>query len=90
LGEDTKNHLHAVLNNSQPNMPQALIQLALDTKANIAIIPMQDILGLGAEHRMNTPGTTEKNWRWRFDWDMLKAEHVKEIKQIIRQSNRVH
>jgi 4-alpha-glucanotransferase len=90
LGEDAKNHLHAVLTNAQPIMPQALIQLALDTKANIAIIPMQDILGLDAAHRMNTPGTMERNWQWRFDWNMLKTEHIQEIKQMIQQSNRVH
>ncbi|SHJ64271.1 4-alpha-glucanotransferase [Anaerobranca californiensis DSM 14826] len=43
-----------------------IIQLALSTVCNIAIIPLQDLLSLGAEGRMNIPGTTSGNWTWRF------------------------
>jgi 4-alpha-glucanotransferase len=39
---------------------------------------------------MNIPGTMERNWQWRFDWNMLKTEHIQEIKQVIQQSNRLH
>lgn len=41
------------------------IRLAFDSKAEVAIIPLQDILGLGGEARMNTPATIRRNWRWR-------------------------
>jgi 4-alpha-glucanotransferase len=41
------------------------IRLALQSVANTAIFPLQDILGLGADARMNTPATTEGNWTWR-------------------------
>jgi 4-alpha-glucanotransferase len=44
-------------------MPYLLIGTAFSSVANLAIVPMQDILGLGSEHRMNTPGTIEGNWR---------------------------
>lgn len=88
LDEHAKNHLHALLNSQQPNMPQALIQLALEAKARIAIIPMQDILGLDAKHRMNIPGTMGGNWQWRFDWNALETAHIKDIKLAIEQSNR--
>lgn len=44
----------------------AMIELALRSPANLAIIPAQDILGLGARARMNTPGTDRGNWRWRL------------------------
>ena len=90
LDENAKNHLHAVLNSAQPNMPEALVQLAFETKANIAIIPMQDVLGLDAKHRMNVPGTMGCNWQWRFDWDALKTTHIDGIKLAIHQSNRKH
>jgi 4-alpha-glucanotransferase len=90
LDERAKNHLHALINAAQPAMPQALIALAMATKANIAIIPMQDILGLDAAHRMNTPGTIEKNWQWRFDWDALDYGKREAIKLAIQQSNRAH
>ena len=42
-----------------------MIRVALASVANIAIIPMQDFLGLGNEGRMNLPGTTSDNWMWR-------------------------
>ena len=43
-----------------------LIRLAMMTVAHTVIIPMQDILGLGGKARMNRPGTTYGNWKWRF------------------------
>ncbi|MEM1239606.1 MAG: 4-alpha-glucanotransferase [Cyanobacteria bacterium P01_H01_bin.26] len=49
----------------------AMIRLALSSVANLAIIPLQDLLGLGSEARMNTPGKAENNWEWRFDDSML-------------------
>ena len=49
-----------------------LIQMALKSPAGMAVIPLQDILKLGTEARMNTPGTTVGNWNWRFDWDQTK------------------
>ena len=49
-----------------------LIKAALQSVADMAIIPFQDILDLGTEGRMNYPGTIEGNWEWRFTWDMVK------------------
>jgi 4-alpha-glucanotransferase len=43
-----------------------LIRLAMMSVANLAIIPMQDILGLGAEARMNRPATGDSNWEWQL------------------------
>jgi 4-alpha-glucanotransferase len=51
-----------------------LIKLALQSIADIAILPLQDILDLGSEGRMNFPGTVDKNWEWRFSWDQVKPE----------------
>ncbi len=95
LDENTKNDVLSRLQISEPHinkphMPQDLVELALATQANIAIIPMQDILGLDSEHRMNTPGTIDKNWRWRFDWNALKSEDINSIKQAIQRNNRAH
>jgi 4-alpha-glucanotransferase len=52
----------------------ALIRAAWNSVANHAIAPMQDVLGLDGAHRMNLPGSTEGNWAWRFDWDMVGPE----------------
>ena len=43
----------------------AMIRLAWSSVARDAIVPLQDVLGLGSEARMNTPGRAEGNWRWR-------------------------
>jgi 4-alpha-glucanotransferase len=56
---------------SPQTMPWLLIDAALASVAPIAIIPMQDILELDGNHRMNMPGTTGQNWSWEFDWQQL-------------------
>ena len=48
-----------------------LTRLAMESPAPIAIVPLQDILQMGSEARMNTPGQPTGNWTWRFDWPEL-------------------
>ena len=48
-----------------------MIQAACNSIANMAVFPLQDVLGLDGSHRMNLPGTTGGNWIWRFDWAMV-------------------
>jgi 4-alpha-glucanotransferase len=47
-------------------MPDALIRATLGSVAQLAVIPVQDLLGLGSEARMNTPGTAVGNWSWKL------------------------
>jgi 4-alpha-glucanotransferase len=42
-----------------------MIERAYGSPAELAVIPLQDLLGLGSEARMNVPGAAENNWRWR-------------------------
>jgi 4-alpha-glucanotransferase len=63
---------------------------ALNSVANLAIFPLQDILGLGTEARMNTPGTVEGNWSWRFNWDDLENEKIEWFKEAARDSGRLN
>ncbi|MFN9743675.1 MAG: 4-alpha-glucanotransferase, partial [Acidobacteriota bacterium] len=51
-----------------------LIRLALASVADLAIIPLQDLLGLGAEARMNTPSRESGNWSWRYQSAQLTPE----------------
>ncbi|CAN5651165.1 4-alpha-glucanotransferase [soil metagenome] len=51
-----------------------LIELVMASKAETAIVPVQDLLGLGSEARMNTPGKEEGNWVWRMDGPL--PDHV--------------
>jgi 4-alpha-glucanotransferase len=53
----------------------AMIRAASNSVANMAVFPMQDVLGLGSAQRMNTPGTLGgSNWVWRFRWDQVGSE----------------
>jgi 4-alpha-glucanotransferase len=45
-------------------MPWALVRLAMASDAQLAVVPAQDLLGLGSEGRMNIPGQPEGNWMW--------------------------
>jgi 4-alpha-glucanotransferase len=58
------------------------IRLALMSVADTAITPMQDILGLGSEARMNLPGTAQGNWGWRFLSEMLTGEIKARLKEL--------
>jgi 4-alpha-glucanotransferase len=69
-------------------MPDDLIKMALDSKAQLAIIPMQDLMALDSTHRMNTPGTCSGNWHWRFNWLQLTAEQKQNVTTLIAQSGR--
>ena len=73
-----------------PQLPLhcALIHAALRSVAHLAVIPMQDFLELGTEHRMNTPGTTQGNWSWRFQWDQVTSERVERIRHLVYLFNR--
>ena len=51
-----------------------LIRAALASVARFAVVPLQDVLGLGSEARMNTPATTTGNWCWRMDATALRPE----------------
>jgi 4-alpha-glucanotransferase len=64
------------------------IRLAFTSAANTAIIPLQDILGLGSEARMNIPGRAEGNWCWRFTTDMLTGEIKTRLKGLTVLSGR--
>jgi 4-alpha-glucanotransferase len=57
-----------------------LIRLALGSSAQLAIIPMQDVLGLGSESRMNRPATTQGNWTWQMQQDQVGASISQRLK----------
>ena len=65
------------------------IRLALASVADTAIIPMQDILGLGSEARMNFPATMGNNWRWRIRTKHLKPELVGRLYEMNRIYGRI-
>ncbi|MGJ5630340.1 4-alpha-glucanotransferase [Nostoc sp. CALU 1950] len=65
-----------------------LIRLALSSIANQAIIPLQDVLGLGNEARMNFPSVAEGNWEWRYQAGALTDELRDRLKVLTRLNGR--
>ncbi len=66
------------------NVHWDLIRLALGSVADLAVVPHQDVLGLGAEHRMNTPGVAHGNWRFRLTDDMLADGPADGLAELVR------
>jgi 4-alpha-glucanotransferase len=62
------------------------IRLAMMSVADVVILPVQDLLGLGAESRMNTPSTTEGNWKWR----LLPGQITPELSDRLRELTEIY
>ena len=88
ISEDEKNYIYNYLGNPAMPLHCALLQAALASVANLAVIPMQDILEVGSECRMNTPGTMGGNWKWRFQWDQMSAERAGRFAYLVKLFNR--
>lgn len=61
-----------------------LIRLAHSSVARRAVVPMQDVLGLGSEARMNTPGTASGNWSWRMEESALTPGLANRLRRLTR------
>ena len=71
------------------DVARAMIRTAYTSVANIAITPAQDILGLGSEARMNTPGAQHDNWSWRIAPGALTHEHAAALQKLAAVTGRV-
>jgi len=65
-----------------------MIRLAFNSPARLAIAPMQDFLGLGSDFRLNIPGTTMDNWRWRATEDQLSPKFCKSVAELVEETSR--
>jgi 4-alpha-glucanotransferase len=72
--DDERSFLLRYLGTDGQEINWDLIRLALASVADLAIIPLQDLLGLGAEARMNTPSRESGNWSWRYQAAQLTPE----------------
>ncbi|HSG12997.1 MAG TPA: 4-alpha-glucanotransferase [Gaiellaceae bacterium] len=58
-----------------------LIELALSSRSRLAIVQLQDVLGLGSEARMNLPATFGQNWQWRLEPGQLARDHARRMRE---------
>jgi 4-alpha-glucanotransferase len=66
-----------------------MIRAALSSVADTALIPLQDVLGLGNDARMNRPGVASGNWEWRFSEAQLTPDVVKRMRGMSESYGRV-
>ena len=82
------NYLKSTLGSSE-EAPGALMRLAWNSEAALAIAPFQDLLRLGAEARMNLPGHAEGNWRWRCPEEMMCLMAFQWLQEVTARSRRL-
>jgi 4-alpha-glucanotransferase len=88
---DDRRRMRQYLGKEYPpgELPEVFIRLTMMSVATTTILPIQDILGLGDEARINTPGTDEGNWEWRVTADQLTPEiacHLRDLTRVYGRS----
>jgi 4-alpha-glucanotransferase len=67
----------------------ALLEIAWGSRAALAVAPLQDVLSLGGEARMNLPGSEDGNWRWRFDAAALTPSLAARLRELTERAGRI-
>lgn len=81
LPKQEQDRVRAYTGGGESEVPWAMIRLALGSVANLAVIPVQDLLELGSAARMNIPGRASGNWDWRMAGP-LKSEVVERLAHL--------
>ena len=66
-----------------------MIRCAINSVAGLCVIPLQDVLGLGSEARMNVPSKTQGNWGWRLRPEMLSPEVAAKLALLVEVADRL-
>ncbi len=83
ISSDEKDHVQRYLGEEITDIAWQLMRLALASVAGLAIFPLQDFLRLPTEARMNLPGSSSGNWRWRFKWEDIREEDVVALQRLV-------
>lgn len=87
--EDVKQRARLYTGMHGRDMNWALVRLAMTSVADLAIIPLQDALGLGSESRLNQPGKAHGNWTWRYSPEQLRPELAEALRELAILTGRV-
>jgi 4-alpha-glucanotransferase len=86
--EHERRNAQAYVGRSDDGIHWDFIRTALCSPASLSIVPLQDVLGLGSEARMNTPSLDNGNWRWRFHENQLENGLASKLAQLVELSDR--
>ena len=87
--EHERRNAECYLGRSDDGVHWSFIRAALSSPASLSVIPLQDVLGLGSEARMNTPSLDGGNWRWRFRENQLDGADAAKLAQLVELSDRL-
>ncbi len=82
IEDHVKDHVQRYLGTTDESIAWQLMRTALSSVSEMAIVPFQDVLELGDEHRMNIPGTVDGNWTWQFSWQMVQPEFADRLRNL--------
>lgn len=82
LAEPTRQRVLADLNCEPHSVAWALVEAAYRSPAQLVVIPLQDVLELGSEARMNLPGSVSGQWRWRVTTDALRLRQAERLRAL--------
>lgn len=83
LDDNIRAYVNEYLANIEQDPAWRLIRPAMASTSRLAVIPMQDVLSLPSQHRMNTPGTIENNWEWQLNWEHLSEEQTNHLRHLV-------
>ena len=86
----TRKRVLEITNGRPETIHLDLTKLAFATPAQLAIVPMQDYLGLGSAARLNTPGTSTNNWRWRMSSSRIRPDLIDSVGEMVATAGRDH
>ncbi len=87
--EYERQQVKAYLGTCEDGVHWAMIRAASSSVASLSVVPLQDVLGLGSDARMNVPSRQEGNWRWRFAAELLRPELAVKLATLAEVSDRL-
>jgi 4-alpha-glucanotransferase len=84
----TRDRVRRYLSLRDDQLPWGLLLAAWRSVADTAILPLQDLFGMGSDARMNAPGTLDGNWAWRIPPDALRLDLAAWVAEQVRVSGR--
>lgn len=88
LDDGTRGYVADALGADPQSLPGDCLRIAMQSAARLVVVPLQDLLGLGGEARMNTPGVARGNWSWRFSWEQIDESLAQDVRRLILQTDR--
>jgi 4-alpha-glucanotransferase len=87
--EQERRHARSYLGSCEDGVNWAMVRCAINSVASLCVVPLQDILSLGSDARMNIPSLPNGNWGWRFRADMLRPEIAEKLATLAEVADRL-